>query len=96
MIKFFGKSSDFPPENVSFSGTSFLDVSIFYRFRSEQFCSLVVFGFQGTDLISNNRNGLPDLRSVPSRASHYVLIKPSSLTNKLDTLMLLSNRIAHC
>ena len=25
-----------------------LDVSIFYRFRSEQICSFVVFGFQGT------------------------------------------------
>ena len=37
-------------ENVYFLVPLVLDVSIFYRFRSEQICSLVVFGFQGTDL----------------------------------------------
>ena len=26
-----------------------LDVSIFYRFRSDQLIDLVIFGFQGTD-----------------------------------------------
>ena len=31
-----------------------LDVSIFYRFRSDQLIDLVIFGFQGTDLIQQS------------------------------------------
>ena len=46
--------------------------------------------------VDNSLCGLTDLRSVSSRASHYVLMQAPELTSKLDVQCLPLKRTAHC
>ena len=69
---------------------SFIDLDLYIRFSRYRFGNRSV-------VLQNIRNETHKCFAfISSRASHYVLTKPATLTSKLDTLTFLLKRIAHC